>query len=43
MYPEWPFASLNKNIPTDVLDDVRRTLLELSDDSEAARAGKYVG
>jgi len=43
LYPEWPFVSLNKDIPTGVLDEVRRTLLELADDSAAAHAGKYVG
>ncbi len=43
LYPEWPFVSLNKDIPTGVLDEVRRSLLELADDSAAAHSGKYVG
>lgn len=43
LYPEWPFVLLNEDVPEDTISDVRRALLELPDDSDAAKAGKYVG
>lgn len=42
LYPEWPFAAL-KSVPTELAQQVKRTLLAITSDSAAARAGKYVG
>lgn len=42
LYPEWPFAAL-KTVPTKLAQQVKKTLLAISEGSAAARAGMYVG
>ena len=43
LYPECPFVSLKKTVSVDTLADIQRVLLAMPADSQAARAGKYVG
>jgi ABC-type phosphate/phosphonate transport system substrate-binding protein len=42
LYPEWSFVTL-KSVPTELAQQVKRTLLAITSDSTAAQAGKYVG
>ena len=42
LYPEWAFAA-SRHIPTQLANEVKMTLLNITTDSKAARSGKYVG
>lgn len=42
LYPEWPWAAL-RHTPSDLVKAVTLILLQIQDDSEAARAGRYHG
>ncbi len=41
LYPEWPFASM-PHVSDELTQKVARTILSISQDSEAAKAGDYI-
>ena len=42
LYPEWAFSAM-KSVPQELIRKVTDTLLTVSENSDAAKAGKYVG
>ena len=42
LYPEWPFSA-TKSVSDDLARQVKKTLLSISEESVAARTGKYIG
>lgn len=42
LYPEWCFAAM-ESVPTELSEQVSKTLLQIKPDNEAAQNGKYTG